>query len=122
MTQGFRGKRVNWKDHPDFDCGRAEAEAFCMRKVLEGYTHVEIGKMLNMSAGWVCKTLKSLDVASAFPQGVTKSKRRKTKLTADQVREIRVLKLSNKRTAERYGVTRWYVSAIRRGAARKEVI
>ena len=114
---------TRWEDHPDYHCARREAEDFCLLKNAEGYTITEMCEMLSVSDTLVRDMLKKRGVKAYYRQGITKSKRRKQKLTDEQVREIRAN--SHNTSIELswiYKVHRGYISALRNGRYRKESI
>ena len=114
---------LRWEDHPDYHCARREAEDFCLLKNAEGYTITEICEMLSVSDSFVRDIFKKRGVNAYYCQGITKSKRRKQKLTDEQVREIRANAHSTSTELSRiYKVNRSYISALRLGRHRKGVI
>lgn len=113
---------TRWEDHPDYECGRYDARLFVVYKNAMGWTIDEICAALCVSDTWVRDAMKFMGVRPYYSWGVTKTKKRRTKISDDQVRAIRAdKKRSNRSWAEELGIHVGHVSAIKNRRFRRDV-
>ena len=111
-----------WENHRDYECGRHDARLFVVYKNAMGWTIPEICDALCVSDTWVRDAMRYMGVPPCYRQGVTKSKRRKTKVSDEQVRAIRANKdKSNRQWADELGINVSHVSALKNYRSRRDV-